>query len=446
MMLERFLDTFTKEAKQSGINRLEFYIKECQGQTVQVYKQEVERISLSDETLVFIEGEYEGHKGSTFVESIGTARISEHLDIIRQIAEYNKEPFQPRTLSALTPPSQAALANIPPIGEITTWLQEAEQRAYDYDKRIDNVGACSHTTQREKIILLDDEGNRLEDLAQYDQVRMSLVAKDGNAVQSTSESKLGKSLGQGEVFSVADLVAQKVISQLAASPVKTGKYPVILQNNLVCDLVLAFLPAFHADRVQKTMSVLADKLGQSITSPLFSLIEDPELSHGIVTRRFDDEGVATRRKAIIHQGQLTTFLHNIKTAHVFGTQSTGNGFKNLYREPPAISATNLYIPGGMQSENEIMREMKRGLLITDCDGIFAGANSVSGDFSLIAKGYLVEEGVIQRAVNQITIGGNFYEMLNQLSILGSEYATGGSLNGFVQAPSLLIRELFVSGT
>jgi len=71
---------------------------------------------------------------------------------------------------------------------------------------------------------------------------------------------------------------------------------------------------------------------------------------------------------------------------------------------------------------------------------------VSGDFSLIAKGYLIENGAVHRPVNQITIAGNFYEMLNGLSAVGSEYAAGGSLNGFIQTPSLLISELFVSGT
>ena len=55
-MLQRFIDTFSKEAKGAGITRLEFYIKECWGQTVQVYKQEVERLNISQETLVYVEG------------------------------------------------------------------------------------------------------------------------------------------------------------------------------------------------------------------------------------------------------------------------------------------------------------------------------------------------------------------------------------------------------
>lgn len=444
-MLQKLIDAFAKKAKRAGINRLEFYIKERQGQTVQVYQQEVERISLSDETLVFIEGEYQGYKGSTFVESIDTANISEHLDVIRQIAQDNKEPFRPRRVVAIHPNSQRMPQELPPVDKVTEWLSKAEQKAYGYDRRIDNVSNCSHTALREKIILLDDQGERLQDTIQFDEIRMSLVARDGTAVQSAFENQLGKSLGKRELFSLADQAAEKVISQLVASPVKTGQYAVILQNSLVCDLVLAFLPGVYADRVQKKMSVLTDKLGQAITSSLFSLIEDPKLPQGIITRHFDDEGIPTQRKTIIEKGRLKTFLHNLETAHAFKMQSTGNGFKNLYRESPAISATNLYIPGGTLTTTEMMKEMRCGLLITDCDGIFAGANPVSGDFSLIAKGYLVEDGAIQRAVNQITIGGNYYDMLNQLSIIGSEYASGGSVRGFIQAPSLLINQLFVSG-
>jgi PmbA protein len=445
-MLQRFIDAFTKEANQTGIDRLEFYIKECQGQTVQVYKQEVERISLSDETLVFIEGEYEGYKGSTFVESIGSARISEHLNVIRQIAQHNKEPFKPRPTFTAQARTKGIVHELPSIEKVTEWLKQGEQRAYGFDKRVDNVGVSSHTTHREKVTLLGAQGDRLEDTVQFDRVRMSLVARDGAAVQSAFESRLGTSIDQETLLSLADQAAEKVVSQLEASPVKTGQYAIILQNSLVCDLILAFVPGLYADRAQKKMSVLANKVGQTITSSLFSLVEDPHLPSGIVTRSFDDEGTPTQGKAIIEAGRLTTLLHNLETARAFKVQSTGNGFKSLYREQPAVSPTNLYVPSGTYTLPEMMKEMRSGLLITDCDGISAGANSVSGDFSLIAKGYLVENGAIQRAVNQITIGGNYYEMLNNVSVVGSEYATGGSSGGFIQAPSLLVNQLFVSGT
>jgi PmbA protein len=445
-MLEKFIDSFTSQAKSVGITHLEFYIKECEGQTVQVYKEEVERLNLSQETLVYIEGEYEGYTGSTFVESIGTARINEHLEAIRQTALYNRVAFKPRSMSSVSNTAARSVQDFPSPENVTEWLKEAEQRAYDYDSRVDNVGMTSHTTHRERIILVGDQGNRLEDLVQFDQVRMSLVARDGAMVQSAFESRVGQSLGPDHVRTLAHQAAEKVVSQLEASPVKTGPYAVILHNHLVCELVLAFLPALYGDRALKKMSVLAGKVGKTIASPLFSLVEDPRWSSGIVTRSFDDEGTATQRKAIIEQGRLTTLLHNRETSQAFQVQSTGNGFKNLYREPPAVSATNLHIPGGTHTLPELIKEMHKGLLITNCDGIFAGANPVSGDFSLIAKGYLVEGGAIQRAVNQITIGGNYYDMLNQLALLGSEQATGGSLGGCIQAPSLLVQQLFVSGT
>lgn len=447
-MLQRFIDTFSKEAKGAGITRLEFYIKECWGQTVQVYKQEVERLNISQETLVYVEGEFEGCKGSTFLENLSTdaSRISEHLGIIRQTAKYNKEPFLSRTYSAARPPVEDTAPEFPSAELVAERLREAEQKAYDSDRRIDNVGSASHTTRREKVLLLNGEGDALEDCVQYEQAVMSLVARDGTAVQSTYETRLGKAVGQKHLLSLAEQGAAKVVSQLMASPVKTGPYQVLLNNRLVCDLILAFLPGLFADRVQKKMSVLEGRVGETITSSLFSLVEDPNLSEGIVTRNFDDEGTPTQAKSIIDQGRLTTFLHNLETARTFQVQPTGNGFKSLYREAPAISATNLCVPAGEHTDAELIQAMGSGLLITDCDGIFAGANPVSGDFSLIAKGYLIENGAVHRPVNQITIAGNFYEMLNGLSAVGSEYAAGGSLNGFIQTPSLLISELFVSGT
>ncbi len=436
-MVKEFIQTFREKAHKSRIQNLEFYIKQSESQTLQIYQQEVERLTFSDEAVAFIEGEYQGHRGATFVENMATARLDEHLETIKQMAVHDRIPFQPRRpadVAAL----KTKLYGLPSVEELA---QKAKQAAYDYDQRIDNVSACSYGAVREKISLLNADGTEAVDHLHYDQFRFGLLAKEGGLVQTASENKLFKPDDRPDLVGT-----QKALSQLTAAPVKTGEYPIILENRPAAELILAFLPGFYADRVQKKMSVLADRLGEKIAASSFNLIEDPALAAGIVTRNFDDEGTLTKRKDIVSEGVLQTFFHNSETAKLAKTKSTGNGFKRQYREKPQVLPTNILIPGSKRQFNDLLSTMAEGLVVTDCDGIFAGANPVSGDFSLIAKGYSVKGGVLKDAVNQITIGGNFYEMLEQITELGNDYAWAGSPAGFVQAPSLLLKRLFVSGS
>jgi len=90
----------------------------------------------------------------------------------------------------------------------------------------------------------------------------------------------------------------------------------------------------------------------------------------------------------------------------------------------------------------LLKELDNGLVIIALQGTHAGANPVSGDFSLSVYGYEVKDGKISRPVNQITVAGNFFKMLADVKAVGNDLKFGMSNTG---APSLLIGSLSVAG-
>ncbi|HBA63457.1 MAG TPA: TldD/PmbA family protein, partial [Lachnospiraceae bacterium] len=204
--------------------------------------------------------------------------------------------------------------------------------------------------------------------------------------------------------------------------------------------------AFGADNVRKKLSKLAEKKGEQIASSIVNLIEDPNLPEGVNKRAFDDEGMPTSRKEIIKDGVLQMFLYNCEEAKKAGCKSTGNGFKENYRSVPGIGVTNLKLVGEDKTREELIQEMGDGLYITACGGMFACADPVTGKFSLISKGYLVEGGKVTRGVNQITVAGNFFDMLHDIVGISNDYLVDGGMAGVFVAPSVRIKELVVSGT
>ena len=122
--------------------------------------------------------------------------------------------------------------------------------------------------------------------------------------------------------------------------------------------------------------------------------------------------------------------------------STGNAVRPGLSAPETVAPSNFFFQPGDKYLAALESELGDGLVITQLDGLHAGANVTSGDFSLLSKGYLLEGGKRVRPVEQITIAGNFYELLKNIRAVGSDLVFPGSGVG---APSLDVGELTVSG-
>ena len=200
---------------------------------------------------------------------------------------------------------------------------------------------------------------------------------------------------------------------------------------------------FSADAAQKGLSPLAGMEGQSIGPQLVSITDDP--LHPISPSPFDDEGVPSVKTAVVEKGELKTFLHNLKTAKKAGVSSTSNGGRGSAGSPVGVRPSNFFIEPVEGSLDELIAKMGDGLLITDFSGLHAGVNSVSGRFSLLCKGRLIQNGQDVRAVNEITISGDFINLLTKVRAVGKDIRfsiPGGSCVG---SPSLLIESAAVSG-
>ena len=91
----------------------------------------------------------------------------------------------------------------------------------------------------------------------------------------------------------------------------------------------------------------------------------------------------------------------------------------------------------------MISSINEGIFITNVQGTHAGANAVSGDFSLQASGYYVQHGKIVRPVALITVAGNFIEMLKDITMVGNDLKV--SYYGVI-TPSIKIKSMQVAGS
>jgi PmbA protein len=161
---------------------------------------------------------------------------------------------------------------------------------------------------------------------------------------------------------------------------------------------------------------------------------------------FDGEGVATMRRNVIENGVLKTLLYDLTTAKKAGVESTGNGQKGSYSAPVAIAPYNFAIAAGEDSLEGLFEQVGNGVYITECKGFHAGANAVTGDFSIESAGFVIRDGKRAEPVKSFTVAGNFFDLLKQIDRLGNEIVWGIP-GGFTVygSPHILVRNVSIAG-
>lgn len=207
-----------------------------------------------------------------------------------------------------------------------------------------------------------------------------------------------------------------------------------------------FCDVFSSEAAQKGLSLLKGKEGESVAASMVTIYDDPLCEKAVFHSHFDDEGVASQKKTVVAEGVLETLLYNLKTAAKAGKTSTGNAYKASYGSKVTVAPTNFYIQPGEKTLCQLFEQMGKGLYVTDIMGMHAGANSITGDFSLEAKGFLVEDGKKGGPVELFTIAGNFFTLLKDIQEVGSDLQFDmPSGAGQIGSPSLLIGNLAVAG-
>ena len=200
-----------------------------------------------------------------------------------------------------------------------------------------------------------------------------------------------------------------------SSEPEAGNYRVLLSPTVASNLVETVASAASAFSVDAGTSYLAEKLGKRVAAPIFSLTDHGVTQGCLGGRIFDDEGTRTRSNTIIEGGILKSYLHNLTTAGKWGVRSTGNaGFV-------APHPWNLEVGSGDASDDEMVREMNDGIILTS-NWYTRFKNYRTGEFSTVPRdgAYLVERGEVTKPLKGMRMGGVMQKMLSAVSLLSKE--------------------------
>ena len=435
-----------EDAKLAGIEPVEVYQHMSQEESIRVFSQKVDGLTIAQSGGIAVRGIYKGKMGYCFMEEDS----DDNIPLMIQMIQENAEALEVEDASKIFEGSESYPELEMTKNELTDiemsqkieFMKEVEAKLQASDPRIVQVMTTAMQTVKVDTAIMNSLGLDVSKNESYTVFYTMALASENGDNKSGMDFKIMRSLNDVSVDEFVEKMKTEVTGKLNAKQVKSGPYKVILKNSAMSDLLGALTGLFNGEMVYKGISKLSNKLDTQVFDEKITILDDPLKKDGMNSTPFDDEGVASFTKTIVDHGTLKMFLHNQKSAAQMNTVSTGNGFKAGYAGQVSISPTNFYIVPSETSFDELCEMMGDGLVIDELNGLHAGLNSITTDFSLQAAGYVVENGKIVRPVNLITVAGNFLDMMKEVEAVGNDLEDQLSS---AASPSILFKSLSISG-
>ena len=210
--------------------------------------------------------------------------------------------------------------------------------------------------------------------------------------------------------------------------IKSEQVGIIFDKRISKNILSILSNAINASAIVRGTSFLKNKLEKEIFSNNINIFDDPHIPKGLGSRNFDSKGVKTDKIKLIENGVLKNYLLDTYYGKKLNISSNGR----------AGGTSNLYFENGSLNFNDILKSDKKNLYITETIG--HGVNFVTGDYSVGASGFMIQNGEMVYPVNEITIAGNFHQIFKKITLandLEFKYSTN--------APTLLIEGMVVAG-
>jgi PmbA protein len=270
-------------------------------------------------------------------------------------------------------------------------------------------------------------------------IAASVLAGEGTAMERDydfSSAVYGADLRKPE--DVGHTAGERAVRRLGARKMKSARVPIVFDNRVSNGLLRSLAGAINGAAIARGTSFLKDKMGEQIFPAGIDVIDDPHRSRGLRSKPFDAEGLANKRRAVIEDGRLTTWMLDLAAARKLGLPPTGHAARGT-ASPPAPSATNFYMEKGKLSREAMIKDIDEGFLVTEMIGM--GVSMITGDYSRGASGFWIEKGALAYPVSEVTVAGNLKDMFKNLTAADDlEFRTG------TDAPSLRVDGMTVAGT
>jgi PmbA protein len=208
------------------------------------------------------------------------------------------------------------------------------------------------------------------------------------------------------VAGIADEALRLARARLGMAKGPTRRTTMVVDARAAASIVGRLLGPATAGAVQQERSFWRGKLGKPMVSKLLTIADDPLIPRGLGSRPFDGEGIAAARLPLIEAG----VLRNLYVDTYYGSK--------LGAKPTTGSGSNRAIALGARGRDALIAAAKDGIYVTSWLG--GNMDGTTGDFSLGARGHLIEGGAIGAPCGEMNVTGNIVDLFSRLVEVGND--------------------------
>ncbi|MDF1535931.1 MAG: TldD/PmbA family protein [bacterium] len=441
--LEELARQIEETARKAGADDAECLVRRVRSLRVEVKNGEPEGVRRVDETSAALRVIVEGKEGFACTTAPGDDVIGmlarDALDGAKLLEPAVENRFStvdthPGPVTGLMD-AKGAAATFREKVEIAAVIEDAVLRA---DPRIRQAHKPSYQeAMRQTAIASGARVWSYEDSVYA--ISVQSVARDSEESQSGYDFMASRRSGDLDPVKVGKEAGMEAVGLLGGTPPRTGTYPAVFPPRVALDLLGALISSFSAEEMQKGRSRLADRRGDIVFSRELTIMDDGTMPFMTGSVPFDDERVPVTPRKLVDQGVMTGCLHTLKTAAKWSEKPTGNAFRASMSSAPAPGSSNLFIQPGPVPVT--------GLLPSGPSVRFSSllgshtVDRVSGDFSLGAAGFILQDGQPVKPFRNGTVSGNLFDLMLSLAAVGDDLKFYGSMG----SPSLLFESVIVTG-
>lgn len=434
---------FFDQAKKLGIIESEITFQKSRATSIDIFHSEVSSFSISDSQDLGARGVLNNHFGAAHTEKVDKANIINLADQIAVNASLNENDDPAIIFKGSKKYRKKNIYN-PEVDSVSVddkikLLLDIEKRLKSADKRVSEVSSVSYEETYSEFVLMNSYGLDLSSKSNYFYIYAEVVVKSGDEVKTGYKIFLNNSFKDFNIDQFVNDVVNDATRKLGGKPIPSGKYKTVINPKVTSSLLSFYMRSAVAENIQKHTSLFEGKLGEQIASKKVTINEEP-LKNNIFYTYFDAEGVATSNKSFVEKGVLKTYAYNLSTAAKDNVETTGNAGGGGSKI--GTTYVNLVLKPGRLSEQELFEKTQNGFYLTEVQGLHAGLNPTSGNFSLQASGFVIRDGKMAEPVSLITVAGNLLDIFKDVVAVGNNLELQTSSTS---APSILIKKLAVAG-
>ena len=325
----------------------------------------------------------------------------------------------------------------PTMSLIEKEVIKLEESALD-NKEITNSEGAEIAYSKNSICLLGSNGLEIEMEKTHSDFIIAVLAGSKDSMEREYDYKSKVFYNElGDFEKIGKEVSQNAIKKLNSRKLKTCKSDVIFDSKVSSSLLRNLFSASNAQSIVKGISFLKDKMNKKVFNDRISIIDDPLMPKKLRSKISDCEGIQSKKKFLIEKGYLKFFFNSLASAKQIKHEPSGHATRSA-SSIPSVSYSNLYMENGEVSKLDMIKSLKKGLLITELMG--SSINYSNGDYSRGASGFWIENGEICYPVSEITIAGNLADIF--MSLIP---ANDLEFNFGINAPSCLVENLTLGG-